>query len=50
MTIEDLQRAAFARYDTDLALGVPIPPATFTTRNLDPGNDADNKRHFFLRV
>ena len=28
MTIEDLQCAAFARYDTALALGDTIPPST----------------------
>ena len=50
MTIENLQRAAFARYDTALVLGAPIPPAPFTMRTLDPGNDADDKKHFFLRV
>ena len=44
MTIEDLQRAAFARYDTALALGAQIPPAPFTMRTLHPVNDADNKK------
>ena len=48
MTIEDLQRAAFARYDTALELGAPIPPASFTMRTLDPGNDADDKKSFSL--
>ena len=47
ITIEDLQRAAFARYDTALALGDPIPPAPFTMRNLDPGNDDDENKQFF---
>ena len=47
MTIEDLQRAAFTRYDTALALEDPIPPAPFTMRNLDPGNVDDNKKQFF---
>ena len=50
MTIEDLQRAAFARYDTALALVAPIPPAPFTMRTLDPGNVSDDKKQFFLRV
>ena len=50
MNLEDLQRAAFARYDTALSFGVPIPPAQFTIRTLDPGNDADDKKQFFLRV
>ena len=50
MTIEGLQRAAFARYNTALALGDPIPPAPFTMRTLDPGNVADNKKQFYLRV
>ena len=50
MTIEDLQRAAFARYDTALVLGDPIPPALFTMRTLNPGNVADDKKQFFLRV
>ena len=50
MTIEDLQRAAFARYDTALALGNPIPPAPFKMRTLNPGNVADYKKQFFLRV
>ena len=49
MTLEDLQRAAFARYDTALAFGAPIPPELFTMRTLDPGNDADDKKQFFLR-
>ena len=48
MTIEDLQRAAFARYDTSLALGYPIPLAPFTMRTLDPGNVADDKKQFTL--
>ena len=42
--LEDLQRAAFARYNTDLALGAPIPPAPFTMRTLDPGNDDNDKK------
>ena len=50
MNIEDLQRAAFARYGTALALGDPIYPAPFTMTTLNPGNDADNKKQFFLRV
>ena len=50
ITIEYLQHAAFTRYDTALALGAPIPPAPFTMRNLDPVNDADDKKQFFLRV
>ena len=50
MTIENLQHAELARYDTALALGAPIPPAPFTMRTLDPGNDADYKKKFFLRV
>ena len=50
MTIEDLQRAAFVRYGTALALGDPIPSAPFTMRTLDPGNDAEYKKQFFLRV
>ena len=49
MTLEDLQRAAFARYNTDLAFGVPIPPSPFTMRTIDPVNDADDKKQFFLR-
>ena len=44
MTIEELQRAAFARYNTALALGAPILPAPFMMRNLGPGNDADDKK------
>ena len=48
MTIEDLQRAAFTRYNTALALGDPIPPAPFTMRTLDPGNVADDKKIFYL--
>ena len=47
MTIEDLQRAAFARYDTALVLGAPTPPAPFTMRTLDPGNVPDYKKQFF---
>ena len=47
MTIENLQRVAFARYDTSLAHGDLIPPAPFTMRNLDPGNDADENKQFF---
>ena len=47
MTIEDLQRAAFARYDTALSLGDPITQAPFTMRNIDPGNVLDNKKQFF---
>ena len=50
MTIENLQRVSFARYDTSLAHGDLIPPAPFTMRNLDPGNDADENKQFFLRV
>ena len=50
MNLEDLQRAVFAKYDTALAFGAPIPPAPFTMRTLDPGNYADDKKHFFLRV
>ena len=48
MTLEYLQRVAFARYDTALAFGVPIPPAPFTMRTLEPGNDVYDKKHFFL--
>ena len=44
MTLEDLQRAAFARYNTDLAFGTTISPAPFTMRTLNPGNDADDKK------
>ena len=50
MTIEDLRCAAFARYNTALALGYPIPPVPFTMRTLDQGNVADDKKQFFLRV
>ena len=50
MTLEDLKRAAFMIYDTALAFGVPIPPASFTMRTLDPVNDADYKKQFFLQV
>ena len=50
MTIENLQRAAFVRYNIALALGAPIPPVPFTMRTLDPGNGVDDKKQFFLRV
>ena len=39
ITIENVQHAAFARYDTAIAIGDPILPAPFTMRNLDPSND-----------
>ena len=48
MNLEDIQHAAFARYDTALAFGAPITPAPFTMRTLAPGNDADDKKQFFL--
>ena len=44
MNLEDLQRETFARYDTALALGSPIPPAPFTMRTFYPGIDADDKK------
>ena len=50
VTLEDLQCAAFARYNTALAFVAPIPPAPFTMKTLDSGNDADDKKQFFLRV
>ena len=50
MTIADLQHAAFARYNTALALGDKIPLAPFTMRTLNPGNDVNDKKQFFLRV
>ena len=50
MTLEDLQRAAIARYDTPLAVGSAIPQAPFTMRALDPGNNADDKKQFYTKV
>ena len=50
MTLEDLQRAAIARFDTPLAVGAAIPQAPFTMRDLDPGNDADDKKQFYTKV
>ena len=44
ITLEEIRRVAFARYDTALAFGAPIPPAPCTMRTLDPGNDANDKK------
>ena len=50
MTLDDLQRAAIARYDTPLAVGSAIPQAPFTMRALDPGNNEDDKKQFYTKV
>ena len=42
MTLEDLQQAAIARFDTHLVIGAAIPHAPFTMKALDPGNNEDN--------
>ena len=48
--LERLQRNALKRFGTAIAETDPIPSAPFTKRDLDPANDADDKKLFYERV
>ena len=42
--LENVQRAAIARYNVALAVADPIPPSLFSMKNTDPGNNGNGKR------
>ena len=50
ITLKNVQRASIARYNMALAVADPIPPSPFLMKNLDPGNNSDDKRHFYKKV
>ena len=50
MTLQNLQHAAIARYDTPLTVGAPIPQVLFIMRTLDPSKDDVDKKQFYLQV
>ena len=50
ITLEDLQRASHARFNTSIAQNDPIPAAPFTARTLAPATDDVDKPIFYSQV
>ena len=50
ITIENVQRAAIARYNVAVAVADPITPYLFSMKTIDPGNNGNEKRQFYKKV